>query len=225
MLLEIPAVLGPSDLRAIRARLDAATFIDGKNSAGELAAEVKHNRELPANQDRLELGKSIANALTANATFNHFALPRRILIPIFSRYDVGMSYGLHTDEAVLGINTPQNALRNDLALTLFLSEPETYEGGELAVRTPVGLHTFKPPAGHAVVYPSQYLHEVREVTGGVRLAAVTWLQSYVAEAEHRALLYELRVASMHLREQGVARADTDVIVNTFHRLLRMWTVL
>jgi PKHD-type hydroxylase len=205
--------------------LDAATFVDGKLSAGHLAADVKRNRELPHGQDRLELGTTVANALTASTAFNHFALPRRILIPIFSRYDPGMGYGLHTDEGVLGIGTPQSALRNDLAITVFLSDPDSYDGGELAVMTSVGEHVFKPPAGHAVVYPSHYLHEVRPVVRGVRFAAVTWVQSYVVAAEHRAVLYDLRVTSVQLREQGVARAQTDTIVNTFHKLLRMWTVL
>jgi PKHD-type hydroxylase len=225
MLLEIPGVLGPSDLIAIRERLALSAFADGRNSAGDMAAEVKRNLELPVGQERVALGNLVANALTSSQEFNQFALPRRILIPIFSRYDVGMSYGLHTDEAVLGMNTPQSALRNDIAITVFLSDPDGYDGGELAVTTPVGRHVFKPPAGHAVVYPSHYLHEVCEVTRGVRLAAVTWLQSYVAAVEQRTVLYDLRVASTRLRDQGAARRETDTIVNTFHKLLRMWTVL
>ncbi len=171
------------------------------------------------------MGQRVASALSANITFNQFALPRRLMIPLLSRYDVGMAYGLHTDEAVLSMGNPQSALRNDIAITVFLSDPESYDGGELAVVTPVGAHIFKPPAGYAVVYPSHFLHEVREVTRGVRLAAVTWVQSYVVSAEHRALLYDLRLASSNLIEQGAARAETDRVVNSFHKLLRMWTVL
>jgi PKHD-type hydroxylase len=225
MLLEIPAVLPPPELERIRDNLKAATFVDGKLSAGQLAADVKRNQELVHGQDRLALGNIVGQALTSNAMFNKFALPRRLLIPLFSRYDVGMAYGLHTDEAVIGMGTPQSALRNDIAITVFLSDPDSYDGGELAVMTPVGIHSFKPPAGHAVVYPSHYLHEVREVTRGTRLASVTWAQSYVVEADHRAVLFDLQTTSASLCAQGAARNETDKIVNTFHRLLRMWTTL
>jgi PKHD-type hydroxylase len=222
MLVQIPNVLTREDARRICGRLARANFIDGGRTAGHLAAGVKNNLELPPAQERLELGRQVSVALAANAGFNSFALVRRMMIPIFSRYDEGMAYGAHTDEGILGMDTPDDSMRNDLALTLFLSEPENYDGGELSVETPVGAHGFKLPAGHAVVYPSHYLHEVRRVTRGVRFAAITWIQSYVREAERRAVLHELGTASANLRRQGIGRADTDAMFNVYQKLLRMW---
>ena len=211
MLLEIPEVLAPADLARICERLRVADFIDGRRTAGNLAAGVKNNRELTPSQDRLDLGKMVCTALTANAAFNNFALPRRLMIPIFSRYDEGMAYGAHTDEGILGIESPATAMRDDLAVTVFLSDRASYEGGQLSVMTPVGAHAFGPPAGHAVVYPSHYLHEVRPVTRGVRLAAVTWIQSFVREAERRAVLFELGAALTGLRQQNSARGEIDAM--------------
>jgi PKHD-type hydroxylase len=170
----------------------------------------------------MELGRVVYQALVGNAVFNNFALVRRMMIPIFSRYDEGMAYGLHTDEAILGIDMPDKSMRNDLAVTLFLSEPESYDGGELSVETPVGRHAFKLPAGDAVVYPSHFLHEVCQVTRGVRFAAVTWIQSYVREAEQRAVLTELGAASATLRQEESACAATDQLLNVYQKLLRMW---
>ncbi|HLI11272.1 MAG TPA: Fe2+-dependent dioxygenase [Alphaproteobacteria bacterium] len=222
MLIEIPEVLPPADAERLCERLRCANFIDGRATAGNLAESIKRNRELPVTEEWLAFGKEICAALTANSLFNNFALPRRLMLPIFSRYDKGMAYGAHSDEAILGIEKPAQAVRNDLAMTLFLSPPSSYDGGELSVETPVGPHAFKLPAGHAVVYPSHYLHEVRRVTRGTRLAAVTWIQSFVRDAERRAVLYELGCASTKLRGEGAAHAEVNAINNVYHKLLRMW---
>lgn len=222
MLIEIPGILSWKEAQAICERLKRANFVDGGLTAGHFAAGVKNNLELPPDQERLELGRQVYAALAAKPEFGNFTLVRRMMIPLFSRYDVGMAYGAHTDEGVLGLDTPDDSMRNDLALTLFLSDPTSYDGGELSVETPVGPHEFKLPAGNAVVYPSHYLHEVRPVTRGVRFAAVTWIQSFVQDPERRSVLHELSSASTHLREQSVPRADTDALFNVYHKLLRMW---
>jgi PKHD-type hydroxylase len=224
MLIEIADVLPRKDAAAVCDRLRKANFSDGSRTVGHLAAGVKNNRELAPNQERLELGRMVSAALVSNPAFNNFALVRHMMLPIFSRYDAGMAYGRHSDEAILGIDTPHDSMRNDLALTLFLSEPESYDGGELSVETPVGPHRFKLSPGSAVVYPSHYLHEVLPVTRGVRFAAITWVQSYVREAERRAVLHELGTASARLRQQGVARGDVDAMFNVYHKLLRMWAM-
>jgi PKHD-type hydroxylase len=198
-------VLGTSELAAVRAELAGAQWRDGRKSAGVLAQRVKRNEErveaadpgaAPSDAQRL-----IAMALERSELFRSFALPRRVLPVLFSRYGKGMEYGRHVDNAVLGTNPP---LRTDVALTLFLSDPESYVGGELVVLTAAGEAEFKLPAGHAVVYPATFEHWVEPVREGERLAAVTWVQSLVRDAEARALLHDLQVVLARL-----LHADSD----------------
>lgn len=222
MLIEIPGILGKDQVNRLRQYLLTAQYNDGRLSAGDLASGVKNNLELPADEKVVELARIVHAGLVGNPTFNQFALPRRMTMPIFSRYDVGMEYGDHADVALMGIDTPDMATRTDLSLTLFLSDPDTYDGGELVARTLVGENRFKPAAGHVVVYPSHYLHHVTKVTRGVRLAAVAWVQSLIREDDRRELLYELNGVSENLAGQGIPRVDADVLFNSYHKLMRMW---
>lgn len=225
MLIEIPQILSGKQIDYVRSRLERLEFVDGKLSAGSLAAGVKENLEAAPSREAMELARIVYAALTRSSAFNQFALPRRILPPIFSRYDVGMAYGSHCDIGVMGIDQPDQATRTDLSLTLFLSDPESYEGGELVISTHVGENRFRPAAGTVVVYPSHNLHYVARVTHGVRYAAVSWLQSFVREDDRRELLYELNAVSEELAEtrRGPSnRGHTDVMFNIYHKLLRMW---
>lgn len=227
MLLEIPGILSQAEAAGIVARLSRAQFVDGKLSAGGFAGEVKNNLEMAPNQEMIELARQIYAGLAGNPVFNNFALPRKMLVPIFSRYDVGMEYGLHTDIAMMGIDQPEKATRTDLSFTLFLSEPETYRGGELVIRTHVGENKFKPVAGSIVVYPSHNLHYVAPVEEGVRYAAVSWAQSFVREDARREILFEMNQVAEDIAgklEGGktITRAETDILFGIYHKLLRMW---
>lgn len=222
MLIEIPEVLSRGQAQAIRGRLSGARFVDGGLSAGAQAGKVKKNLEMAADSQRMALAQDVCNALAQHPMFNHFALPRRIMVPIFSRYEVGMTYGSHTDVALMGVDVPEHATRTDLSLTLFLSDPESYDGGELVIQTHVGEHRFKLPAGSCVVYPSHNLHYVSPVTRGVRLAAVTWVQSFVRADAQREVLFELCNLSESLADQELGREEIDMLFNVYHKLTRMW---
>lgn len=227
MLLEIPGILSQAEAAGIVARLSRAQFNDGKLSAGGFAGEVKNNLEMAPNQEMIELARQVYAGLAGNPEFNQFALPRKMIVPIFSRYDVGMEYGLHTDVAMMGIDQPEKATRTDLSFTLFLSEPDTYKGGELVIRTHVGENRFKPGAGSVVVYPSHNLHYVAPVTGGTRYAAVSWAQSFVREDSRREILFEINQVSEDIAEKleagtAITRQETDVLFGIYHKLMRMW---
>jgi PKHD-type hydroxylase len=173
MIVCIDPLLNPDDLTTIHQLLQQAEFVDGKLTAGTFAKTVKHNDQLKGNTDTAQKVRAmIQEALLNNPLFQAIARPKAMRPLLISRYTPGMAYGWHTDNAVMG-DRPLN--RSDLSLTVFLSDPSTYEGGELMLDTGVGNQTFKLPAGSAIVYPSTYLHQVTEVTQGVRLAAVTWV--------------------------------------------------
>ncbi|MDJ0949039.1 MAG: Fe2+-dependent dioxygenase [Alphaproteobacteria bacterium] len=222
MLIEIPDVLTRGQVLDIRERLSRACFVDGALSAGAQASGVKRNTEIAGGELRMQLARDVCSALASNHQFNHFALPRRIMVPIFSRYEVGMTYGSHTDVALMGVDVPEHATRTDLSLTLFLSDPESYDGGELVIQTHVGENRFKLPAGRCVVYPSHNLHYVAPVSRGVRLAAVTWVQSFVRADAQREVLFELCNLSELAAGRDLGREGTDMLFNIYHKLTRMW---
>jgi PKHD-type hydroxylase len=207
----IRKVLSSEQLSTIHARLAAAKWVDGLQTAGAAAARVKRNLQLePGSQDASELGELVKKALLGNDKFPPLALPRRLTPPLFSRYDPGMEYGAHTDDAVRS----RDGLRTDLAGTLFLSEPESYDGGELIVNN----SSIKPAAGDLVLYPATTVHRVAPVTRGARLAAVFWVQSLIRSQEQRELLLALHGAIARLGDHPVAVSVEAVQQN----LLRMW---
>jgi len=222
MLYEVPGILSKVQVGAILQRLSRCEFVDGRLTAGSQAATVKKNLELATGEQRMELARIVYTGLAENPMFNQIALPRRMMVPIFSRYDVGMEYGSHADVAMMGINTPEHATRTDLSLTVFLSDQASYDGGELVITSDVGESRFKLPAGHAVVYPSHNLHYVAPVTRGVRFAAVSWVQSFVREGARREVLYELNTVAESLAGERVESGTAEVLFNVYHKLLRMW---
>lgn len=207
----IRKVLSSEQLAQIHARLDAAKWTDGLLTAGAAAARVKRNLQLePGSTDAVELGELVKKTLLANDKFPPLALPRRMTPILFSKYEVGMEYGAHTDDAVRS----RDGMRTDLAATLFLNEPDSYDGGELVVNN----NGVKPAAGDLVLYPATTVHRVAQVTRGVRLAAVFWVQSLIRSQEQRELLHALHGAIARLGDHPVAVSVEAVQQN----LLRMW---
>ncbi|MFO1493540.1 MAG: Fe2+-dependent dioxygenase [Lysobacterales bacterium] len=225
MLIVLEDVLSPALARAWAERLRGGEWRDGRASAGSLAAAVKSNQQLREDSALArELGQQLLARLGRHPGFLSAALPERILPPRFNRYGEGARYGLHVDAAVMhyGVDGAQT-LRSDLSATLFLAEPDSYEGGELCIETEFGAQQVKLPAGQLVLYPSSSLHEVRAVTRGERLAAFFWIQSLVRDGSARSLLYDLDQSLQQLRPT-LAADDARLVALTgvYHNLLRRW---
>lgn len=226
MMLHIPEVLTSAQVAEIRQKLDAADWIDGKATVGAQGAQVKQNRQLPEQSPvGLQLGQIILKALVNNPLFFAAALPMRYMPPLFNRYEGGEHYGFHVDGSVRSIPGSTLSLRTDLSCTLFLCEPEDYEGGELIVADTYGEHEVKLPAGDMILYPSSSLHKVEPVTSGARVCSFFWIQSMVADDGRRSMLFELDQNIQKLREK---LGDTEEIVSLtghYHNLLRQWAMV
>ncbi|NEV60846.1 Fe2+-dependent dioxygenase [Thiorhodococcus minor] len=221
MLLTIPDLLNAAQLEKIRQTLAEAPFVDGKATAGFAAARVKHNEELRPDAERMQrLIRILMASLGHNDTFRLGVLPHRVSDPIFARYTPGMAYGDHVDDPIMGAGGPR--FRTDVSMTVFLNAPDTYDGGDLVIRTSFGDRSVKLPAGHAVVYPSSSLHQVAEVRSGERLVALAWIQSYVRDAARRELLYELGLAREQLLRESPGAETTGQVDRSYANLLRMW---
>lgn len=207
-------LLQSAEVDGLVSELRQRTFTDGKLTAHGLARSVKNNLQITGSDPETdELQKRVVSAFQRSAEFQAFALPRRIARPMFSRYDPGMEYGDHIDNAIMG------EIRTDLSVTLFLSRPETYDGGELVIQLPLGNQEIKLDAGEAIVYPSNSVHHVAPVTRGARLAAVTWVQSRVRDQEVRGILYDLHKSA----QDPVAGQNKDLsllLAKSYHNLLR-----
>lgn len=223
MLLHIPNVLDRAQVTRMCAALDGAAWTDGRETVGPQGAKVKHNQQLPeASPLRLELGREVLDALSRHPLFHAAVLPQRVLPPRFNRYEGGGHYGFHVDGAVMTL-PDGDQLRTDISCTLFLSEPDDYDGGELVINDLYGEHEVKLPAGDAIVYPSSSLHRVQPVTRGARVAAFLWAQSLVRDDGQRQLLLELDSSIQRLTQSG---ADADALLQltgVYHNLLRRWS--
>jgi len=219
MLEAIPDVLNAEELDTIRSSINEDGFVDGKKTAGSRAARVKKNEQLGADSPKKKtIQKLIISALEANKRLKRFALPAKINRPLISRYQQGMKYGLHVDNALMN----KGAIRSDLSVTVFLNEPDEYQGGELEILSGYGPVKIKLPAGAAIVYPSSTLHQVLEVTNGERLAAVTWIQSQVRDPARREVLADLGSARAKLAKDDPDAVETDQAQRAYANLLRMW---
>lgn len=220
MLLEIEGVLEDHELATVRADIARETFHDGKRTAGPWAREAKNNQELdPGTAASRTLGEIVVGALYRSPRFRSAALPHKVSMPFFSRYGAGMAYGRHVDDPVMG-EGPR--YRSDIAITVFLSAPEDYDGGELVVHTTFGERAVKLPAGHGVIYPASSVHEVNEVTAGERLVAVAWAQSLVREAHKREILYDLDLARQALGQATPHAEVTTKVDRAYVNMVRMW---
>ncbi len=223
MLLHIANVLSKTEVRDMRQRLDAADWQDGRATVGDQGAKVKRNLQLPvAHPLALEIGARIREVLARHPQFISAALPLRTVDPLFNRYEGGGSYGLHVDGAIMRQGGQPLPLRSDVSSTLFLSEPEEYEGGELIVVDTYGEHEVKLPAGDLIVYPSTSLHRVEPVTRGARVSSFFWTQSLLRHDWQRSLLYELDQSIQRLRARLGDDADTQALGQHYHNLLRAW---
>ena len=220
MLLRIPGLLTVEELAQARQLLARGAWVDGRVTAGRQSAQVKDNRQLPEDGPEAEaLRRIVLQALGRNATFTAAALPLRVFPPLFNRYEVGMSFGTHVDNAIRGRANP---LRTDVSSTLFLNEPSEYDGGELTIDDRYGVQRVKLPAGDLVVYPSSSLHFVTPVTRGVRLASFFWTQSMIRDDGHRALLYDLDTAIAKLGGRLGDQPEIVALTGVYHNLLRQW---
>ena len=222
MLICVPDVLSKAEVADFRAAMDAADWEDGRSTAGAQSARVKKNEQLPPNSDiARQLGEAVVRALVANPLFVSAAIPKQIFPPLFNRYGVGQHFGIHVDNAVRGDHLSGARIRTDLSVTLFLSEPEEYDGGELIVEDYYGSHRVKLPAGHLVLYPATSLHAVTEVTRGARVASFFWLQSMVRDGQARSLIFDLDTAIQGLVKR-VGRDDPELVKLTgiYHNLIR-----
>ncbi|MBS9475554.1 Fe2+-dependent dioxygenase [Ancylobacter radicis] len=227
MLIQIPDILTPEEVAHCRRVLEASQWVDGRVTAGAQAALAKKNLQIPVeSREALELGDLILRALGRNPLFNAAAQPLRVLPPMFNRYDVGMKFGAHVDGAIRTIPGTGQRLRSDVSTTIFLTDPDDYDGGELVIEDAFGTQEVKLPAGHAVVYPASSLHSVNEITRGSRWGSFFWTQSMVKDAGQRAMLYDLDMAIMDARTR---LPDDDPAVlslaNVYHNLLRHWAEL
>ena len=220
MLIPVDNVLDAAEVAAFRARLADAPWTDGRITAGHQSAQVKRNIQLPSDcAEARELSDAILAKLERHPLFVTAALPRRVFPPLFNRYDAGMGFGNHIDNALRGEHDP---IRTDLSATLFLSDPGEYDGGELVIEDLFGTHAVKLPAGSMVLYPSSSVHRVTTVTRGSRVAAFFWIQSLVRDAAHRRVLLELDLAIQRLRAGHGELPELVALSGVYHNLLREW---
>jgi PKHD-type hydroxylase len=223
LLLQVPAVLTAQELAHCQLLLDRANWIDGRVTAGHQSSQVKHNRQLPEDSEAArELGKIVVAAVSRNPLFISAALPNRIFPPLFNCYDVGNGFGTHVDNAIRVSATSGARVRTDVSVTLFLSEPDAYEGGELVVEDTYGAHSVKLAAGSLVLYPASSLHHVKPITRGRRIASFFWIQSMVRDDGQRALLFDLDNAIRRLGADHPSHPSVVQLTGVYHNLLRSW---
>lgn len=224
MMLPIPDVLDPAMLARVRAVLDGAEWIDGNATSGAQSALAKRNHQLPeASAAAREAGGLILDALGRSPTFVAAALPLKVYPPLFNRYEGGETFGAHVDNAIRMQPGSNFRIRSDLSCTVFLADPDSYDGGELVVEEPAGERRVKLAAGSAILYPSNSVHRVEPVTRGVRLASFLWLQSMVRSGEDRAILFDLdRAIQRAGAELGQGHRASVELTGVYHNLLRRW---
>jgi len=224
VLICIPDVLSKAEVAEFRAAMDAVAWEDGRSTAGAQSAMVKNNEQLPPDSDlSRQLGGLVIKALAANPLFISAAIPRHIFPPLFNRYGAGQHFGVHVDNAVRGDHLTGTRIRTDLSVTLFLSEPDEYDGGELTVEDYYGSHEVKLPAGHLVLYPATSLHTVTPLTRGVRVASFFWLQSMIRDAHARTMIFDLDNAIQGLVGR-LGHNDNEIVKlsGLYHNLIRYW---
>jgi len=223
MLVRIPEVLSAEEVARCRRVLESGAWVDGKATAGEQSRQTKNNLQIPQQSEASrELGEIILTRLGCNALFTSAALPLRVYPPLFNRYDVGMAFGTHIDNAIRPVPGAGVRVRTDLSATLFLTAPEEYDGGELVIEDTYGEQRVKFAAGDLVLYPATSRHRVEAVTRGSRWCAFFWIQSMVRDDPQRALLYDLDGAIQSLRGKVGESEEAVRLTGVYHNLLRRW---
>lgn len=224
MLIAIPDLLDPARIAAIRALIDGADWANGNATSGHQSALAKHNLQLPETApEARQAGEMVLDALGASPLFIASALPHKIFPPLFNSYAGGQSFATHVDTSVRIQAGTGFRVRADLSMTVFLEDPDAYDGGELTVETTFGVQQVKLPAGHAVLYPSSSLHRVEPVTRGRRVASFFWIQSMVRDADARQILFDLDSSIQQLATtQGQSDPQIIRLTGVYHNLLRRW---
>ena len=223
MLIQIPDVLTAEQVAHARRLLDAAEWVDGRVTAGHQSAQAKDNVQIPEGHPvARELGEMILKALQQNPLFITAALPLHVFPPLFNRYSGGQSFGSHVDNSIRTVPGTSHRIRTDLSATLFFSQPDEYDGGELMIEDTYGVHSVKLPAGSMVLYPSTSLHHVAPVTRGARVSSFFWLQSMVRDDGDRTLLFDLDSAIRQLNQSSPQHPVAVQLTGVYHNLLRKW---
>jgi PKHD-type hydroxylase len=224
MLIAIPDVLDADAVKRLRTMIDGADWIDGNATSGSQSALAKHNAQLPEDSVAArEGGAMVLDALAASPRFVAAALPLKVFPPLFNRYSGGQAFGAHVDSAIRIKRGSDFRIRSDLSATLFLEEPDQYDGGELVIETNFGEQRVKLPAGHMVVYPASSVHRVTPVTRGIRTASFFWIQSMVRDDAARALLFDLDQGVQGMSAaMGPSHGETVRLTGVYHNLLRRW---
>jgi PKHD-type hydroxylase len=225
MIVRIPNLPTADELVAIRKRLAEANWVDGRVTAGHQGVKVKSNLQIAEDSaEARELGAIVARGLERSALFMSAALPRHVYPPMFNKYEPGMNFGTHIDNAIRYLGNSGQRIRTDISATLFLNAPEDYEGGELLVEDTYGAHSVKLPAGDMVLYPATSLHRVTPVTKGARIASFFWVQSLVAEDSERSILFDLDRSIAELGQTLPIESPTMLrLTASYHNLVRKWT--
>jgi len=222
MLVTIPNVLNKEEISVIQDLMATANFHQGSASAGSEAVRVKNNHEMFISEvEAQRLNNLVMGKLIKNPTYIAAAFAKKIATPFYAKYTEGMYYGNHIDDPVMG--PPNQRYRTDISITIFLNDPEEYEGGELTISTSFGEQKIKLKAGDAVLYPSSSTHQVAEVTSGERIVAVTWLQSTIRDPAKREILYNLSQARETLIQKSPDSTELEQLSNSYVNLLRMWS--
>ena len=227
MIHHIPNVLSKEQVQYFRHEMDQVSWVNGKITAGTLSATVKQNQQLPEEHLLTEhLGNIILESLGQHTLFLSAAIPLDIIPPLFNRYEQQEAFGFHVDNSIRGIRGTNERLRTDLSCTIFLSEPEEYEGGDLVIEDTYGYHEVKLPAGDMILYPSTSLHEVTAVSSGCRIASFFWVQSMIRDEANRHMLFNLDQSIQNLRiELGDQHQEVMKLTNLYHNLMRKWAEL
>ena len=224
MLQTFPAILTATECTQCLAQIGSESWSDGRATAGSGAVTAKRNQQLPGeNAVAMKWATAILDRLGAHPGFMSATLPLKVMPPMFNRYDIGEAYDAHIDNAIRALAGGAHRVRTDVSATLFLSDPNTYDGGELEIMDTYGSHHIKLPAGSLVVYPGTSVHRVRPVTRGSRLAAVFWIQSLVASDAHRQMLWDLDQAVQTLSAQDAPTAPVVMLTGLYHNLVREWS--
>ena len=223
MLLQIPDVLTKEQAADCRKKIENAEWIDGRVTAGHQSGRAKNNLQLSENHPLArEMGEVILSALERNSLFMSAALPAKVFPPLFNRYNGGQSFGNHVDNAIRQIAGTPYRIRTDLSATLFLTDPEDYDGGELVIEDTYGVHSVKLSAGSLILYPATSLHNVRPVTKGARISSFFWIQSMVRDDGERTILFDMDTAIQKINESSPEHPSVLQLTGVYHNLLRRW---
>jgi len=223
MLLTIPDLFSREQVEEIRRKLDSAEWVDGRVTAGHQSTLAKDNMQIPEGHPvAKEIGEWILQTLGQNALFVSAALPMKVFPPLFNRYSGGQSFGTHIDNAIRHLKGTTHRVRSDLSATLFFSNPEEYDGGELVIEDTYGIHSVKLPAGHMVLYPSSSLHNVRPVMRGARVSSFFWIQSMIRDDGARTLLFDLDNVAQRVAAEQIESPNAIRLTGIYHNLLRRW---